>query len=313
MRNFLKKIILFNSLLAFSFYLLAFINYALYNSEKVSEIQKTSNILLLGDSTMECAINDTIFEHSFNKAHSSDSYFYSYLKLKDFIKSDQNIDTVFISFSPHNVFDNGWLQGEKNIYSRFRQYYFLMDWEDFSFLFSKNSAAVISSIPSIARESIKNTGKRLRGQSISSIYGGFNKLDRNILEEVKLKLKNGEKLPFFDIPTNFSISENEITYLNKIIKLTKKNGIQLYLVNLPKRSELLEYPKYGTEDFYQFYDLNYSNIDFLDFSRLEMLDDYYGDFVHLNSKGSTYFSTMLQNSSITTLENKFKRKAINHK
>ena len=262
---------------------------------------------MLGDSNMQCAINDSIFSSGINKAASSDSYFYSYLKLKNYISTNPKIDTVFLSFAPHNVFDNGWLLSDSHIYSRFRNYYYLMDWSDFKFLLSKNPQAVITSIPSIIEQTYQNSVQKINGIKISRSYGGFINLDRDILADVKLKLINEEPLPFFKIPDNFTLSKEEITYLDKIILCCNKNDIKLYLINLPKRAELLNYTKYGVNHFQSLYDEKYNKVDFLDFSTIELPDDNYGDFVHLNRKGSTTFSSFLVKNKLDTLLIEFGR------
>jgi hypothetical protein len=308
MRNFIVKTISFIFIFITTFVLIVVFNFGLFHFDQKSLNFKNKNVLLLGDSNMECAINDSIFSSGINKASSSDSYFYSYLKLKNYISINPKIDTVFLSFAPHNVFDNGWLLSDSHIYSRFRYYYYLMDWSDFEFLLSKKPQAVLSSIPSIIEQTFKNSVRKIIGiSSISRSYGGFRSLDRDILADVKLKLINGEPLPFFKIPDNFTLSKEEITYLDKIILYCNKNDIKLYLINTPKRAELLNYTKYGVNNFQSFYDEKYSNVDFLDFSQMELPDDNYGDFVHLNRKGSTNFSSFLCKTNIDTLLMKFGR------
>lgn len=307
MKSFIIKVLAFIFIFSVTFLIIVVFNFGMFQFEQNSLDIKNKNILLLGDSNMEYAINDSIYNSAINKAASSDSYFYSYCKLKNYISINPKINTVFLSFAPHNIFDNGWLLNDSHIYSRFRYYYILMDWSDFEFLFSRNPKAVLNSIPSIIEQTLKNLVKKTIGINLSRPYGGFNSLDRNILAEVKLKLKNGEPLPFFKIPNSFAISVEEVTYLKKIISYCDKNNIKLYLINLPKRSELLNYPKYGVKNFYSEYDKEYSKIDFLDFSRIDLPDSSYGDFVHLNKYGSTNFSIFLQNQEIDSLMIKFGR------
>lgn len=310
MKKFILKTLAFIFFIVIIFCLFATFNFEMFQFEQKSLSIKNKHILLLGDSNMEYAINDSIFASAINKAASADSYFYSYLKLKLYTSLYGKIDTVFLSFAPHNIFDNGWLLDDDNIYSRFRFYYFLMDWTDFKFLLLRNPRGVISSIPSVLRQTLKNIVKKAKGVSLNPSYGGFDSLDRNILEEVKLKLRKGQPLPFFKIPNNFKISLAEIAYLNKTIAYCDKNNIKLYLINLPKRVELLNYSKYGVDNFYAEYDEKYRNLDFLDFSRFPLPEDNYGDFVHLNSKGSTNFSSFLQKDEIGSLLTEFGRNKV---
>jgi len=268
------------------------------------DIAVSKKILILGDSNSECAINDSIYKSSINLSASADSYFYSYLKLKKVMNTNE-IDTLLLSFSPHNIFNNGGQFNDSYIYSRFKVYYPLMDENDFRFLIKNNPFAVFKSTPPIIKVTLENSVKVILNKPIH--YGKFNLLNRNILIEVQEKLKNGKKLPFFEILEKLIISKHEIEYLNKIVSFCKKEKIKLFLVNTPKRKELLEYPKYGVMEFNKFYDLNYSDIVYLDFSQLKMSNDFYGDFVHLNMKGSTYFSNLLKNEGLAKLTRKYKR------
>lgn len=301
MRLFIKKIILFTLLISSIFLLIVTINFYFVNKVQISTKDKT--ILVLGDSNAECAVNDSIFNQSINFSSSSDSYFYSYLKLKKLTKTNKNIDTLFLSFSPHNIFDNEWISGDIHIYSRFKIYYPLMNFKDVLFLLKVNSQGVIKSIPSISKQFFINIKKFRIGKPL--IPGGYRDLNSNILKEVQSKLKNGKELPFFKIPKTFNVSSGEITYLNKIISYCNEKKIKLFLVNFPKRKELLNYPKYGVNQFNNYYDSNYSKIDYLDFSQFIMPDSYYGDFVHLNIDGSSYFSTYLKNNGIMKLQVKY--------
>lgn len=307
MRLFIKKFILFTLLISSVFLSIVLINFYFVNKVQISTKEKT--ILILGDSNAECAVNDSIFNQSINFSSSSDSYFYSYLKLKKLTKDNENIDTLFLSFSPHNIFDNGWLSNGSQIYSRFKIYYPLMNFKDVLFLLKVNPKQLIKSTPSISKHFFINIVDFMKGKPL--LPGEYQALNTNILKEVQAKLKNDEELPFFKIPKTFDVSIDEITYLNKIIAYCNEKKIKLFFVNFPKRKELLKYAKYGVKQFNTYYDLNYSKIDYLDFSSFSMPDSCYGDFVHLNISGSTFFSTYLKDNGIVKLKEKYKRIAKN--
>lgn len=305
MVKYIKNIFAFSLIFLVSFLLIVLSNYVLVKIKGIY-IPKNKHILILGDSNMQMAINDTIIKSGINLSESADSYFYSYLKLREVVSKNSNIDTVLISFAPHNIFDNGWLLDDKNIYSRFKMYYPFMQWEDFYFILSKNPHALLTAIPAIPVSAFKNFYTELRGRNF--YYGSFVQLKRNILKEVQLKLKNGEPLPFFKIPTKFSPSSEEQIYLDKIISLCEKNKIKLYLINTPKREELLNYAKYGVDQFDKLYDSKYANVDYLDLSKIKLNDEDYGDFVHLNSSGSTQFSQFIAKEGFAKLSTDYLRK-----
>ena len=105
-------------------------NYWLIKSTPINFSSK-KNILFLGDSAPECAINDKIFKRSVNFSSPAESYYYSYLKLKKILDTKQVIDTIFLSFSPHNIFYNNWFASQSNIQHNFCIYYPFMNIYDF--------------------------------------------------------------------------------------------------------------------------------------------------------------------------------------
>jgi hypothetical protein len=61
-------------------------------------VPKDKNILIVGDSHTECAIDDSIFTRSFNISQSGTAYLYSYIKLRKILVENSHIDTVLVSF-----------------------------------------------------------------------------------------------------------------------------------------------------------------------------------------------------------------------
>ena len=295
MKRFIFKKLLFLIVFAFFTVLIIGINYKIVNDTKLTI---KTNTLALGDSNVECAINDNIFTSSTNLASSADPYFYSYLKLKKILRNNK-IDTLLLGFAPHDIFDNGWLLDDAHINDRLPRYYPLMNVKEYKILILNNFYGLISALPTVEKKSLKNIIYRLAGKNLNIKYGGFLKLKKNDLEQSKKKLKRGEKINY--IPDSLSVTKLEVTYLNKIIDLCKSNHIKLYLINTPKRKELLNYPKYGYKEFKQFYLKYYNKIDFLDFSSFSMPDDCYGDLVHLNEKGSAFFSQYLKEKGLQNI------------
>ena len=301
MNRFIQNIIYFFLILVLTSIALIIANFYLVRNLNFNNNGK--HILLLGDSNIECAINDSIYDNSVNRAKSGNPYFYSYLKLNYIISISKNIDTVFLAFAPHNIFANGWLFNNKNIYSCLQLYYPIMPICELKFLLDNNSKAAIFAIQGMIKRALINIF--ISKERIIENYGCYLDLNRSILNEVIIKLDNGEKMPFFEIPDNFTISSNEILYFNKIIELCYLNSIELYLINTPKRKELLNYKKYGLKEFYDFYRKNYANIIFFDFSKFLLQDSCYGDLVHLNRYGAIEFSNFLKENSIEELKNQY--------
>jgi hypothetical protein len=294
MRLFLRYISRF---LIFFFTIFLFIVIGNYWLIKLTPINFPSkkNILVLGDSAPECAINDKIFKKSVNFSAPAESYYYSYLKLKKILETKQAVDTVLLSFSPHNIFDNTWFASQSNIQHNFCRYYPFMSRNDFRFLLESHPKSVIYSLRPIALQFLKNIFRRVLGDNVLQI-GGFTSLDLDRLEDALQSLKDGKAIKDFRLPKDLYPTNVEIVYLNKILQLCNEKQVKLILINLPKRVELLRHKRYGMEEFQKLYNTEFSQLDYFDFSSMPMEDEMYADLLHLNKEGSSYFSKFLETS-----------------
>jgi len=269
-------------------------NYWLIKSTPINFSSK-KNILFLGDSAPECAINDKIFKRSVNFSAPAESYYYSYLKLKKILETKQVIDTIFLSFSPHNIFDNNWFASQSNIQHNFCRYYPFMNIYDFRFLLESHPKSVIYSLRPIVLQFLKNIFRKITGDHVLQL-GGFTSLDLDRLEDALQSLKDGKAIKDFRLPKDLYPTNVEIVYINKILQLCNEKQVKLILINLPKRVELLRHKRYGVEEFQKAYNTEFSQLDYFDFSSMSMEDEMYADLLHLNKEGSSYFSNFLETS-----------------
>lgn len=307
MRIFLKRIFFFSLIVAGISLGLAIVNYVILSSIRF-DIPSNRKILVMGDSNSQCAVDDSIFTSCKNVSSSGESYLYTFIKLRKILGSNQSLQIVMLSFSPHNIFDNGWMFDKKHMNSFFASYYPLMRSGEWTCLLKGNPRAFMSSFGNITKRSIRNIFYSLKRKKLFSAYGGYHKINRNDLETDKVLLQRGEPLPFFKIPEETVVSKTEELYLGKIISLCESKGVKIVLVNFPKREEILSYPKYGIRQYYAYYDEKLSRIDFLDLSHYSLPDDSYGDLVHLNSKGASVFSYYLQNEGLERIKIKYQRR-----
>jgi hypothetical protein len=299
MKLFIRRTLFFCLLALLSFGSTVVLNYFLVKNTNLS-FNKEKSILLLGDSNMQCALDDAIVPNSVNFAESSESYFYTYLKLKKIRQSTSSIDTVLLSFSPHNIIDNRWLFSKHLIGLNLRHYYPLMSIDDFVFLFNNNPEAVIGGLKEVPYQLLRNITKKIKNDNIFDL-GRFVSLKKNNTDKHINLIKDGKKLPFFELPESFKISNQEIIYLNKIILFCDQYKIKLILINTPKRKELLDYKNYYVNDFNKFYLSNFIEIPFYDFSSMPIPKEYHADLVHLNYKGAMCFSTMIKVKGFSNL------------
>lgn len=292
MKVFLRQISRFLILLCVVFALIGTCNYWLIKLTKVN-FSPDSNILVLGDSNSECAINDKVFKRSENVSAPAESYYYSYLKLEKILEYNQTIDTVLLSFSPHNTFDNTWFESKNHIKHNFCRYYPFMSVEDFNCLLKEQPQSVVYALRPIALQFLKNIFRTITNSDPLQL-GGFTALGLDRLESALQSLRTGAKIKDFKLPKNFNTTTIELIYLNKIVELCRDKQVKLILINLPKHAELLSDKRYGVGEFHKLYNTRFNQIDYFDFSNFSDEDKFFSDLVHLNKVGAIYFSNFLK-------------------
>lgn len=265
--------LIFNSLL---------INYYGY---KIDEAQ---NILILGDSHTEYAIDDNIFKSSLNLSHSADSYFYSYLKIRKMKNENPQIDTLLLALSNHNLlieYEDKWIFNTGHLKSKFRIYTDLMSFSDFIFLFMSNPSGVIQGFFESPKYSIKLL---LKGNDLKERdLGKFQSSKRNSLEkDIELRKKNNKQ-------RSLEYSEIEKGYLFDIIDFCNKNDIKLIFISTPLHPEYIKSKGKEFKLLNEFYNSNLSEFEFLNFSNFDISDEHFQDSDHLNAKGAKLFTTHL--------------------
>ena len=72
----------------------------LYNDD---QIKGNISDIYIGDSHIKHAINDSIIPNSLNIAESSESFYFSYFKLKILLENNPSIKKVHLGLSYHNL------------------------------------------------------------------------------------------------------------------------------------------------------------------------------------------------------------------
>lgn len=246
-------------------------------------LDKNVNILILGDSHTKYALNDSIIKNSYNFSDDADSYFYSFLKLKEIKKKNKQIDTLLLSFSQHNIDENietSWLLNSSQLFSRLRFYYPLLDKEDFIFLLNKRPEDVLSNLFTQIMNPVYYIKKG------KSKFGGYGKLDHDNLKQEIFKANMAQK----STKSEFKEASIEKKYLGDIRKFCRENGIKLIFINPPLHKTI----NANENNLLIFYKKYFSDVEFLDYSKLKIPNDYFGDLVHLSPKGSVFFSKLIE-------------------
>lgn len=299
MKRFLTLTFLFIGSVLAGMTLLIYLNSIIIEKYALKE-EKDIQILILGDSNIECALNDSLISHSQSYAQSGTAYFYNYLKLKKILKNGITIDTVLLSFAPHNIYKNIeeiWLYDNTHMKSRLREYFPILSKEEYKIL-SHNRKGLIGSVPKVIRGSLYNISLYLmKGDKISLYYGGYQFLIRNKLEEGLTRLAGLEKKGRED----FEIAETEMLYLRKIIDECIIHDIELILINTPKNDKIWNSLTYGAEVFYEYYQKHFSDVSLLDLHDFPLPASSFGDPTHLNHEGARIFSNYINDTGLSRL------------
>ena len=255
---------------------------------------KNMSLVFMGDSNVETSIDDSLIDNSINLAASGDSYLYTYIKLRKLIRDHKDqIDTVLVSFSPHNVFENDKIFSKSKIFSSYRIHYPIMEQNEINLLFNISSKSIIYSILSLPVEFLKNCFKILNNQPV--FFGEYVEINK---QQVYKYVKNlNEK----EITQLKNYSDIEIYYLNKIIDLVESECKTIMLINTPKRIEILKHRSYQMDGYKQLYDSIYSHIILVDLSEFELDINDYADLIHLNKNGAQKISNHIKEVGLKNL------------
>lgn len=265
--------------ITFSFLLLS------YSGDK--SLLKEQTLIIAGDSNTECALNDQKIKSAINISRSGESYFYTYHKLKYLIQNNENFNTVYLSFSPHNIItEENRLSSNGKIYNNFIEYLPVLDFESIYYLFQIDKKNAFLSF-------LKSPVHLIKNKNI--FWGGYLYLDRN---NINTSIKNSKQY-YTQNYTQKNIDQIEVLYLKKISTLLLAHDIELILLNTPKWTEFYKFSN-SRELFDEVYVKYFSNTKFLDYSDIYLQKEFFGDFMHLNFRGSQEFTDFFNSKIISS-------------
>lgn len=249
-------------------------------------IAPDTKYIVLGHSHPECAINESMINNLQSFARSGAPYFYTYFKAKKLIENNEQIESLFLSFTYTDVSrimdKKTW--GNESIETRLHRYSAFMDWDDYKVLTKNNWQGVLKS-QSLA---LQSNLKFLLGNNPSYIdhvyWGGYLRMTDCKTDSLLVYMND---LPVKKKPAE--LSETSLAYLDKIIALCKAHNVELFLMRTPIHEK---HYSYAYEDAVQeLLRHEYSKLTFLDFSKFPLKNADYRDFGHLNYKGANKFSS----------------------
>lgn len=286
MGKFLKKIVLFYSLLvAVCLLLFGFQNWQIRKNANFKFSQNTK-YLVAGHSHSECAYNDSLISNFKNIATSGESYFYTYQKLKEVLRQNEQLKMVFVEFT-NNQIDAGmdtWIWGDKYISKFYPKYGSFMDLWDTGLLLKHNTPSVVNNFSVQQKRNLMDMLKN--DYDYRKDLGGYVYYNENRLESaIRNQLETKKNTPLH------KLSHTNIDYLRKILSLCDQHQVAVIFVRSPQHS-LLKMRK-NEAQFLKVYSEAFTQIPFLDFNNFNIPDDGYKDLEHLNYKGARIISVEL--------------------
>ena len=283
MKRFLKKVLLFLfillCLLAVTLQTLSYMNARALHNYKVDPKITT---IFMGDSHVQCAINDQLLPKSRSFAQSAEALYFTYYKLEGLLQNNPSIKKVYLGFGCHNIsshFDE-YIFGEfsKDIATR---YFFVLPTDMKLQIIDKNKGDMVTFLGNVIANGWKN--KTLdKDNSLLGHYENFFTDCAAAKSSMDIRLgrqyrKNGKLRTFSDI---------NIAYVGKIAKLCQSKNVELIILNTPL------HPYYKSKipvEFTNEYNkvLASNKLKVYDFSTLTLNDSaYVPDGDHISAKGS---------------------------
>lgn len=290
MKKFVTHLILFSILILG----VIFGCYAFWFTQKQKEVVKIpKQNIIIGDSNTRWAINDSILSEYSNFSTGGETYLFAYTKLK-VLEKNNKIDTLLLSFSPHNIINNPWWNDadEMPIENRMPAFY-----QDYSL---ESHEDLLKNSPKNYILSLAKIGKTEFG----SLFSRKKKKENDLFRFGSYLPSKINETQIKRIPYNYKkpkLTEIEVKYLKKIIDECNQKNIHLILIQTPKNYLRDDYKNYDHKEFYEEYYLNFKNVDFLDFSKFELPKNAYWDINHVDIVGAEFFSNFLEKESISKL------------
>jgi hypothetical protein len=262
------------------------------------DIDNSKNILVIGDSHTECAIDDSSFSRAANFSKSATSFVYSYAALRKLIADNPHIDTVLLSYHSSSLSlerERGWIFDETAMTRQvpvFLPYFGCGEFMLFSFRpeFLKHALHA----PWSALDYYKNSQSGRRQHWIDENIGNFRDLGWSNFAKDTARTK-----PLRDRVKRDTVSLVAVNYIKKFAAFCRERNITLFLFNSP----VYEWNKYvNDEEFDENKETFLKDIVLLDYSGFPIADSCRLDIWHLNGAGARQFSKYLDSNLVRDIK-----------
>ena len=237
-------------------------------------------IFILGNSHVECAINDSLLPSKFvNLAKSGEPVFYSALKAQRIINSNV-VDTIVMEFDNTSLTSIAWVLDDSRLLAHFKENFFSMNWEQFQFLLQNNPQKTIKSFLVLNLTSIFNS---------TNLEGGYLYLDKNRLSNPTAKKDANSYYP------NVYSDSLQLKNFDALYNLIKANKRIPFIITRMPMHQFVSRPNDSSYFNLVAKLLALENVTYLDFHKKVIFpDSYFADSTHLNYKGANMFTPLFQ-------------------
>lgn len=289
MKIFNKKVLLFISPIVLCFFLflvtLILVSQVLTSHSNQYVFDKDKEIVFMGDSHITNSIIDSLIPKAVNLSKISESYYYTFQKLK-FINKKKKIKKIILGYSYHSIsayydkFINGIfstiLPHKLFFILEFKEQLRVLKWN------KKNLLLVLKKITlSAFYQYFDVYSKKIDYWFIDGYYNHF--------KESKVNSKSIEKrikFQFYSDVKVINFANLNLIYLNKIIKYCRENNIELYFLTTPLHKEYINsVPKSYKRKFVEI--STNEKVKIINMENLDLSDSCFtqdGD--HVNEKGA---------------------------
>lgn len=288
MRRFLKNIFIFIGPLILLFgVLFIYINSSTKNDFEQFRFSPSINILAVGDSHIQETVNDSLVCNLQNVAYSSESFIYSFYKIKTLTKNNPNIDTILLGVSYHSFTD--YFDEITYLHYVLGRYFYILPIEAQIKLIGE-----VENPASFIFKSVLNESENLITKSEKNNWLGWYENYATSVTINEKSIKDRIRIQYYLTEKVRGFSSGSIHYFNTIVKYCRENNLALIILNTPMhRSYKEKVPQKFIDKFYSV--IKENNVELIEFDGLKLTNDYYlpdGD--HVNGKGAVLATKYLE-------------------
>ncbi len=290
MKNFVLRVSLYSAAVIAILLVIALSVEAMMRKRPLFRIPPKYNGIILGNSHAACGIDDQYINGFINLGRVTEAYMYTYIKLREIIKQNPQLNTVFIEFDNIQIekkWIDKWLFTDGHMARFLPRFQPFMDKSELSLLAQKKPLAFISLQHNFITEGFNFVTNRELTYYDEGVIGG-NSRHKTSHADSLLQVSPAISL----LPANeVNLSQLNLQYLRKSIDMCQENGIQIVLFRLPiqEKFELWQ----NENAFQQIVDEQFADIPFIDLQKFPLeISDFY-DLDHLNIYGSEKISKLL--------------------